>query len=117
MSSWSKNHSCARGYNPTLQQGSPAGGGLHPQMEVGEARRDERRAEHEWGSVGEPDNRPQGTTGSTGQTRPQDVCRLSLYIARMDASLHVSCAPVTLNTWCLILATFHASLMNMAMFV
>ena len=45
MSSWSKNHSCARGYNPTLQHGSVApleGGGLHPHTEVGEAKRDEK---------------------------------------------------------------------------
>ena len=45
------------------------------------------------------------------------MCRLSLYIARMDAGLHVLCAPVTLDTWLPILATFYTSLMNMAMFV
>ena len=47
MSSWCKNHSCARGYNPTLQQGGLApqgggGGGLHPHTEVGEAKRDQK---------------------------------------------------------------------------
>ena len=46
MSSWCKNHSCARGYNPTLQQGSLApqggGGGLHPHTEVREAKRDQK---------------------------------------------------------------------------